>query len=134
MDSSRTVYAHADVMELKMNTEILTKEYKNFLWFAAVTNIFNMITGALVLLGPELDLLFLIATSIGFVVLALNDARERVANGVTAVSGWWALLGIAYPIALSIKEKTWNSFLSYAVFGICVPVVISFVFVFIFGE
>lgn len=113
-----------------MNIKKLTPEFLNLCIFSGVTGVILAIISQFALVSPELDLGLNVLIAICFVIMSLKDANGRKAENKVFASGWWSLLGMAYPIAVSFKEKSWNSVLWYLVIAIAIPMIVVFALVF----
>lgn len=116
-----------------MNWNKLTTEFKNLLHYSMFTGLMLFMIGAYELVSPGADLAIQLIIGLGFILMAVKDAKTRVWNKQPAASAWWSILGIAYPIAVSFKEKSMNSVIWYAVFSFFIPVIIGAAIVFV-GE
>lgn len=110
-----------------MNWNKLTKEFQILCAFVGTFGFLISLLEAFMLISPEFNLVLNAIFCIGFMILAWRDANARKLAKIEHASGWWSLLGIAYPIAVAFKEKSWNSFLWYAVTTVAIPVVLLFV-------
>lgn len=107
-----------------MNFNTLTKEFKIYIGIFAFVNVYVM-SLAYLTWEPVTVAIMTLVPLIGALIVALRDEKSRV-DGVT---GWWALAGclwshlsIIYPIAVSIKERKFNSVLWFVLLAYIVPI------------
>lgn len=113
-----------------MNWNKLTKEFQILCVFVGTVGFLISLLEAFMIISPEFSLLANVIFCIGFLILAWRDVNARKRTNIVAASGWWSLLGIAYPIAVSFKEKSWNSILWYSVVSFFIPTVLLFMICF----
>lgn len=89
--------------------------FKYILILGFTTTVYNVLNDTFMFAAYEIDLVVWLTSSIAFIIFAHHDAiAKRAAGQKKVASGWWALLGVAYPIALSIVERKWTYALSYS--------------------
>lgn len=107
-----------------MNFNTLTKEFKIYIGIFVFINLYAM-SAAYLTWEPVTIAVMSLVPLVGALIVALRDEKSRV-NGAT---GWWALsgmlwapLGVVYPIAVSIKERKFNSVLWFVLLAYIVPI------------
>lgn len=83
--------------------------FKYILILGFSATVFNVINDSFLGIDPEINLAIFLVKTIAFVILANHDAMVKRSTGqIKVASGWWAVLGIAYPIAVLYVERNWS--------------------------